>query len=244
MKLSSSSSSAVSLLLLAWLNSQNAAYSQFIPGDLCRCQADDENFYSERRRRRHLTEQDEEYEEYEQAEQSSILQTLRSLQTLDPVTGLYVVDGIFVLPDSDPKCSTSVPFRTGGGASSLTGTGATTIYSAPKYHGDSPDPDPTDVFGKRRNLMSAAVDESDMERKEEVNVWETETHQQRTLQYLQAKYHGQTQPGEPPQTSQSPPQTSQSPPQTSQTSPEISARGSRPYGATAYVSRPDYGKGK
>jgi hypothetical protein len=212
----SSSSSAVSLLLFAWLSSK--AYSQFIPGDLCRCQAEWENFYSERLRR-HLTQEEE-----GEIEKSSIV-ALRSLQELDPVTGLYVVDGIFVLPNSDPKCSTSVPFRTGaGGAYSSTAGGATT-YSAPQYHGGNPDPD---VFGERDLMIRDQHVESDT-----TMIVEYEDHNnkkdplQRHLQDI--KYHG-TQPGEPPQTSQ--------------TISEVTTRGARPYGTRAYVARPDYGKGE
>jgi hypothetical protein len=134
---------------------------------------------------------------------------VRSLQTLDPDTGLYIDDdGVFILPKSDPKCATSIPFRT----SSSTGT-----YSSPQYHGSS------GVYGNR-DLMNAADSDImfvEQEDQEEAAGLEPEKDQHRHLQVI---YHG-TQGGEP--------QTS-----------EVTIRGARPYGTYAYVSRPDYGKGK
>lgn len=187
-------SSTVSFLLFAWLGSQAYSLSvattinesevpfeastepraqQFLPGDMCRCETSSEDFYSQRR---HLTEE----EEIVNTEQFVV----RSLQTLDPETGLYIDDdGTFILPKSDPKCATSVPFRT----SSSTGT----TYSSPQYHGSS------GVDGNR-DLMNAAdsetmfVEQEEDDQKEAAGL-EPEKDQHRHLQVI---YHG-TQGGKP-----------------------------------------------
>jgi hypothetical protein len=206
-------SSTVSFLLLAWLSSQAFSLSvetaineseapieastepelqQFLPGDMCRCEAPREDFYSVRRR--HLTEE----EELVSTEQSMV----RSLQTLDPDTGLYVDDnGVFILPKSDPNCSTSTTSR----ISSYAGG---TSYSPPRYHGTS---------GVFENLNTMVVEQEAVGLEPEMDP------QHRHLQ--EVIYHG-TQEGGEPQAS------------------EVTIRGARPFGTSAYVARPDYGKGK
>jgi hypothetical protein len=235
---------------------------QFIPGDLCRCQAPGEDFYPSRR---HLTE--------EEIGKHTERSTVRSLQTLlDPVTGLYIVDGVFVLPDSDPNCASSTAaFST----PSYTGT---STYRTPKYHGSSDDPD---VFGKLgdRNLMDAADSDTmldayghvEMENyvsahgkdHEEAADLELEKDEQRNLQAIYHKEEGEPQASqvEVPQTPQvtargtyhkkeeGEPETSQvGGPQTSQIegpqTSQVTNRGPRPYGTHAYAARPEYGKGK
>jgi hypothetical protein len=216
------SPSTVSFLLFASLSSQASSLRngietslstndsakqrglQFIPGDLCRCQAPGEDFYPSRR---HLTEVEEIAKHTEQS-------FVRSLQTLDPITGLYIVDGVFVLPDSDPNCASSTAAF---GTPSATGT--TSTYRTPEYHRSSGDPDVFATPGNR-NLMNAA--DSDTHEKD----------QQRNLQQLGPIYHKQAE-GEPETSAADEPETSQ-----------ITTRGSRPYGTIGYAARPDYGKGK